>query len=171
MNITGLKIIWRQEKNIFTACCFMLPLEVPKKLIWLISILMPLQSNIFNMMIIIFYSVSWNMICFMQDNMLQKSLLPLNLNHLYIVHCWVIWVGSLLPIKLWHILLGKISSSIVIIRWFNEKTGEYYIFNYISDHVTLVQLVETSVNVNHAVSITGCWIYDSNYKISLPLIK
>ena len=52
-----------------------------------------------------------------------------------------------------------------------KKTGEYYIFNDISDHVTLVQLVETSVNVNHAVSITGCWIYGSNYKISLPLIK
>ena len=31
--------------------------------------------------------------------------------------------------------------------------------------------MDTIGNVNHAVSITGCWIYDSNYKIDLPLIK
>ena len=52
-----------------------------------------------------------------------------------------------------------------------QKTGEFDILYDIRDHVTLVQLVYTSGNVNHAVSIIGCWIYDSNYKIELPLIK
>ena len=37
--------------------------------------------------------------------------------------------------------------------------------------MTLVQLIEISGNVNHAVSITECWIYDSNYKRALTLIK
>ena len=44
-------------------------------------------------------------------------------------------------------------------------------FNDISDHVTLVQLIDTSGNFNHAVIIIGCWIYDSNYKRALPSIK
>ena len=37
--------------------------------------------------------------------------------------------------------------------------------------MTLVQLLDTDGNVNHAVIIIGYWIYDSNYKIELPLIK
>ena len=52
-----------------------------------------------------------------------------------------------------------------------KKTGEFDISNDISNHVVLVQLIVTAVNVNHVVSITGCRIYDSNYKIALPLIK
>ena len=35
----------------------------------------------------------------------------------------------------------------------------------------LVQLIDTSEDVNNAVSINGCWIYDYNYKIVLALIK
>ena len=34
-----------------------------------------------------------------------------------------------------------------------------------------VQLIVNCGNVNHAVSITGFYIYDSNYKIELPLIN
>ena len=68
-------------------------------------------------------------------------------------------------------MLGTSSISIVIIIWFNLKTGEFYIFDEISDHVTLVQLIDTDSNTNNAVSITGPWIYDSNYKISFTLIK
>ena len=37
--------------------------------------------------------------------------------------------------------------------------------------MTLVQLIDTDSNTNNAVSITGPWIYDSNYKISFTLIK
>ena len=40
-----------------------------------------------------------------------------------------------------------------------------------SDHMMLVQLVEKAGNVNNALNITGCGIYDFNYKIALPLIK
>ena len=52
----------------------------------------------------------------------------------------------------------------------NKKQVNFY-FNDISEHVALVQVIDTSVNVNHAVSITGFWIYDSNYKRGLNLIK
>ena len=51
------------------------------------------------------------------------------------------------------------------------KKGEFDILNEISAHVTLIQLIYTGVNVNHAESIIVCYIYDSNYKRSLPLIK
>ena len=52
-----------------------------------------------------------------------------------------------------------------------KKTGELYIFNGISDHMTLVQLIDTAGNANHVVSITRFWIYDFNYKRALTLIK
>ena len=37
--------------------------------------------------------------------------------------------------------------------------------------MTLVQLIDTDMNANHGVSIIVCWIFDSNYKRALPLIK
>ena len=52
-----------------------------------------------------------------------------------------------------------------------EEKGETLIFNYISDNVTSVQFVDTFGGVNYKVSIYGCWIYDSNNKRALPLIK
>ena len=52
-----------------------------------------------------------------------------------------------------------------------KKTGEFNILNHISDHVTLFQLIDAAGNANHVVSIIRCWIYYSNYKRELPLIK
>ena len=54
------------------------------------------------------------------------------------------------------------------VQW-NIK-GWFDIFNDFSDHVTLIQLIDTSGSINHAVIITISWIYDSNYKRVLPLI-
>ena len=58
LKTTGLKLISRQEKRIFTSCCFKdtflvlkinyVPIGSAKKTIWLISVTMPLQSNMFN---------------------------------------------------------------------------------------------------------------------------
>ena len=46
---------------------------------------------------------------------------------------------------------------------FQWKTrGEFYIINNISDYITLVQLIKTTGNVNHAVSINVYWIYYSD---------
>ena len=39
----------------------------------------------------------------------------------------------------------------------------------ISEHVTLDKLMDCLVNVNHAISVVGYWIIDSNYKIALVL--
>ena len=40
----------------------------------------------------------------------------------------------------------------------------YDILANISEHVTLVQLMDSLVNVNHAISVVGYWIFDSNYE-------
>ena len=68
-------------------------------------------------------------------------------------------------------MLGKRDISIFVIRWLHEKKSEFDILNDISDHVTLVQLIDTAGNVNHVVIIIGCCIYYSNYKRALPFIK
>ena len=49
-----------------------------------------------------------------------------------------------------------------MVKW--EKIGEFDILNDISDHVTLVQLIDTAVIVNNAVSVIGCWTYTSHKK-------
>ena len=41
-----------------------------------------------------------------------------------------------------------------------KKKGSYDILTYISEHVTLVQLMDSLGNVNHAISIIGYWIFD-----------
>ena len=46
---------------------------------------------------------------------------------------------------------------------------EYKILDYISANFTLVQLMDSLVNVNHAISVVGNWIFDSNYEKSLVL--
>ena len=39
----------------------------------------------------------------------------------------------------------------------------------ISEHVTLLQLMDNLVNMNNAISVVGYWIFDSNYKTALVL--
>ena len=50
-----------------------------------------------------------------------------------------------------------------------NQTGSYYLLKDISENVTLVQLMNSLVNVNHYISVVGYWIFDSNYKKSLVL--
>ena len=52
-----------------------------------------------------------------------------------------------------------------------KKKGEYDILKNISANVTLVQLMDSLGNVNHAISVVGSWIFDSNYKRALVLNK
>ena len=44
-----------------------------------------------------------------------------------------------------------------------KMMGEYEILEDISANVTLVQLMDSLGNVNHAISVVGSWIFDSNY--------
>ena len=44
-----------------------------------------------------------------------------------------------------------------------KNKGSYDILKDISEHVTLVQLMDYLVNVNHAISVVGYWIFDTNY--------
>ena len=54
---------------------------------------------------------------------------------------------------------------IYIINCNNEnKIVSFNILNNISEHVTLVQFMDSIGNVNHAVSVVGSWIFDSKYK-------
>ena len=48
-----------------------------------------------------------------------------------------------------------------------KKMHEYKILEDISENVTLVQLMDSLVNVNRAISVVGYWIFDSNYEKSL----
>ena len=52
-----------------------------------------------------------------------------------------------------------------------NKNDTFYILNNIIEYVTLVQLMESIRNVNHAISIVGYWIFDSNYAKGLCLTK
>ena len=52
-----------------------------------------------------------------------------------------------------------------------KKKGSYDFMKDISEHVTLVQLIYSLVNVNHYINVVGYWIFDSNYKKSLVLNK
>ena len=50
-----------------------------------------------------------------------------------------------------------------------KKNGLYKILEDISEHVTLIQLMNSLGNVNHAISVVGYWIFYSNYEKSLVL--
>ena len=50
-----------------------------------------------------------------------------------------------------------------------NKKGLYKILEDISESVTLVQLMDSLGNVNHAISVVGYWIFASNYEKSLVL--
>ena len=45
-----------------------------------------------------------------------------------------------------------------------NQDDAFDILNDISEDVTLVQLMDSLGNVNHAISILGHWIFDSNYE-------
>ena len=47
--------------------------------------------------------------------------------------------------------------------------GCFDILTYISEHVTVVQLMDYLGNVNHTTSVVGYWIFESNYEKSLVL--
>ena len=48
-----------------------------------------------------------------------------------------------------------------------RESDAFDILNDISENVTLVQLMESLVNVNHSISIVGHWIFGSNYNKAL----
>ena len=52
-----------------------------------------------------------------------------------------------------------------------KKMGDYKILEDISENVTLVQFMDSIVNVNHAISVVGNWIFDLNYERALVLNK
>ena len=52
-----------------------------------------------------------------------------------------------------------------------KKNDDFDILNYISEDVTLVQLMGSLVDVNHAISILGYRIFDSNSKKALCLTQ
>ena len=49
--------------------------------------------------------------------------------------------------------------------------GYFDILYDISENFTLVQLMNTLGNINHAISIVGYWIFDSNYEKALYLTR
>ena len=47
--------------------------------------------------------------------------------------------------------------------------SSYDILKYISEYVTVVQLIDSLGNAKHAISVVGYGIFDSNYKKALVL--
>ena len=50
-----------------------------------------------------------------------------------------------------------------------EQRDSFDLLDNISEHVTLVQLMDSLGNVNNSVSVLGGCIFDYNYKTYLPL--
>ena len=46
---------------------------------------------------------------------------------------------------------------------------EYTILEDIIENFTLVQLMDSLGNVNHAISVVGNWVFDSNYEKAIVL--
>ena len=44
------------------------------------------------------------------------------------------------------------------------RKNNFDILNNINEYVTLVQLMDSLANLNHAISIVGYWIFESNYE-------
>ena len=53
----------------------------------------------------------------------------------------------------------------------NEKKRTLDIINDIIEYVNLFQFIDTFGNINHALSISEFWTYDTNDKKTLPLVK
>ena len=64
---------------------------------------------------------------------------------------------------------GEASVHYKLIKY--KNIGDYKILEDISANVTLVQLMDSIGNVNHAISVVCNWIFDSNYEIALVLNK
>ena len=52
-----------------------------------------------------------------------------------------------------------------------EKIHSYDILKEISEHFTLVQLMDYLGNVKCSISVVGYWVFDSNYKKALVLME
>ena len=63
--------------------------------------------------------------------------------------------------------VGEARVNYTLIKY--KKMREYKILENISENVTLVQLMDSLGNVNHAISFVRNWVFDSNYEKSLIL--
>ena len=63
--------------------------------------------------------------------------------------------------------VGEARMQYTLIKY--KKMREYKILEDISENVTLVQLMDSMVNVNHSISVVVNWIFDSNYEKALVL--
>ena len=54
------------------------------------------------------------------------------------------------------------------LRKYNNMVSFYFLTD-IREHVTLFQFMDSLVNVNHAISVVGYWIFDPNYNRALVL--
>ena len=52
-----------------------------------------------------------------------------------------------------------------------KKNDAFDILHVMSEDVNFVQLMDSLGNVNHAISIVGYWIFDSNYEKAICLTQ
>ena len=64
---------------------------------------------------------------------------------------------------------GEARVNYKLIKYKNK--GDYKILEDLRANITLVQLIDTLWIVNHAISVVGSWIFDSDYERALVLNK
>ena len=64
---------------------------------------------------------------------------------------------------------GELNLRYNLIIW--KKKDDFDILNYISVNVTLVPLMDSLRNENHAIIIVDNWIFDSNHKKALSFTQ
>ena len=62
---------------------------------------------------------------------------------------------------------GETKVHYILIKY--KKKSLYKILEDISKHVTMIQLMYSLGNMNHAISVVGYWIFESNYEELLVL--
>ena len=57
----------------------------------------------------------------------------------------------------------------IINKW--KRSDAFDILDDMNEYVTLVQFMDNLGHVCHAGTIDGVWIFDTNFKRALPLVK
>ena len=133
----------------------------------MIFIIMHKRLNMFKTTRIHIVFVAYHLIFKMPENILHKNKLYCNLNSIYYMNHLSGHKNSFQFEN--DIIINKVIKKVIstrLMRFLNGLKTRMRHFNNIRYHLTLVQIINIAGNVNHAVSINGCWIYDSNLQKS-----
>ena len=120
------------------------------------------QWNIYRMMKIVVVSEVFHLQCMYHGNFFRKGYFITNKRILGVsIKIYAYWI-----ICSKYIMTDMVRNKGEKSIWYKlehcKMSGKFETINDISDNVTLFQLIYMIGNVNHAVSISGTWMYNSN---------